>query len=154
MKTKVSHFVVLICLRNSDGGTPAKMKGTTHPSTLPDLDAPPHASRGRALPLERRQCCGPSAAMGVKLSASEASQPMWAKTPRGAVLRVPCSHFRYTWRLKKKSNVSAIFSNDQSHLPGNACEVVFLPPLPLFTAPLQVVINEISLSNSCRRSTA
>lgn len=88
-------FVVWICLRNSDG---AAATTNIHPSSVPDLDAPlpTPASCGRALPLER------SAAMGVKLSASEASQPIWAKTPQGAAPCVQCSHFRYTWRLKTK----------------------------------------------------
>lgn len=130
-----------------------------YPPPAPDLDAlpPPHihhplASCGRALPLER------SAAMGVKLSASEASRPIWAKTPQGATPRTRCSHFRYTWRLKKKrrkkkSNVCAIFSNDQSHLPEIACEVVFHPAFfsffPFYRLHYRSSKMKMSLSNPC-----
>lgn len=134
MKTNVSHFVVLNCLRNSDGGTPAKKKkGTTHPSTLPDLDAPPRASRGRVLPLERRQCCGPSAAMGVKLSASEASQPTnVSKNSSGCCAACAVQPFQVHVEVKKKSNVSAIFSNDQmiSHICQETLVRLFFYPRP------------------------
>lgn len=70
-----------------------------HPATLTPPPQPPFLWTCATLGTH---CCGPSAAMGVKLSASEASQPIWAKTPQGAVSRVLCSHFRYTWRLKKR----------------------------------------------------
>lgn len=75
----------------------------------------------------------PSVVMGVKLSAVKPTN--MNKTPRGTELS-GCSHFRYTWRVKKrkkkgpkkkKSNVSAIFSYDQSHLPRNACKDIFHP---------------------------
>lgn len=85
-------FVVWICLRNSDGAaaTTTKKVANTHLSTLPDLDAPPPHFLWTCATLGT-QCCGPSAAMGVQLSASEASQPIWEKAPQGAVPCVCCA---------------------------------------------------------------
>lgn len=122
-----------LCLWNSDGGTEKKKE--THIHLLSPTLMHPHM-----LPVDvRYPWSAGSAAMGVQLSVREASRPTSvSKNSSGCCAAQPFQvHVEVRKKEKeggKKSNVSAIFSNDQSHLPENACEVIFHPVfLPFFS---------------------